>query len=52
MEKIVQTRKNTERKATFIKGLVQSCKKCSTKKKKKSDYKEKRDYLKDKTNVN
>jgi hypothetical protein len=29
MEKIVQTRKNTERKATFKKGLVKAAKKCS-----------------------
>lgn len=50
MEKIVQTRKNTERKATFKKGLVKAAKKCSSKKKK-SDYKEKR-LLKDKTNAN
>lgn len=49
MEKIVQTRKNTERKAIFKKRLVKAAKKCSSKK---SDYKEKRDYSKDKTNAN
>lgn len=42
MEKIVQTRKNTERKATFKKRLVKAAKKCSSKKKnqiiKRKDY--------------
>lgn len=48
MEKIVQTRKNTERKATFKKGLVKAAQNAVLKKNKII----KRDYLKDKTNAN
>lgn len=48
MEKIVQTRKNTE--SNIQKNISQSCKKNAVLKN--LDYKEKRDYSRDKTNAN